>query len=67
MKLKLKLYWPLIAFVLPSAIIGYCYIIPGSCIAGINSYTIGYAATLVGACLTYWSGLRLGASQGDAS
>jgi len=40
-------------------LIGYGIVIPRSCIAGLNQLTLGFAATVLGACLTYWAGLRL--------
>jgi hypothetical protein len=51
-------YVPLLGFVLPTVVIGYGVVIPRSCIAGINELTIGYAATVVGACVTYALGVR---------
>jgi hypothetical protein len=55
---KPRHFGPLAGFVIPSALIGYGFVIPRSCIAGWNELSLGYAATLVGACLTYWAGLR---------
>jgi hypothetical protein len=49
---------PLIGFILPTVIIGYGFVIPRSCIAGVNELTIGYTLTLVGACVTYGVGIR---------
>jgi hypothetical protein len=51
-------FLPLIAFVLPTVVIGYGVVIPRSCIAGVNELTIGFAATIAGACVTYVLGLR---------
>ncbi len=51
-------FLPLIAFVLPTLIIGYGVVIPRSCIAGVNELTIGFATTIAGACATYVLGLR---------
>jgi hypothetical protein len=45
-------------FVLPTAVIGFGVVIPRSCIAGVNELTIGFASTIVGACVTYALGLR---------
>jgi hypothetical protein len=53
-----KHFIPLIGFILPTVIIGYGIVIPRSCIAGINELTIGFTATLAGACATYVLGLR---------
>ena len=49
---------PLAAFVLPTVVIGYGFVIPHSCFAGVNALTIGFATTLAGACLTYILGVR---------
>ena len=50
--------WPLIGFVVPTLVIGFGFVIPGSCIAGINELTIGFVATVAGACVTYWLGVN---------
>ncbi|HZO10106.1 MAG TPA: hypothetical protein VFC77_12035 [Myxococcota bacterium] len=57
--LGLRHFAPLAGFVLPTVAIGYGVVIPRSCIAGLNELTLGFAGTIVGACLTYWAGLRL--------
>ncbi len=49
---------PLLGFVLPTVIIGYGFVIPRSCIAGVNELTIGFATTVLGACVTYVLGVR---------
>jgi hypothetical protein len=56
---RLRLLAPLAGFVLPTVLIGYGVVIPRSCIAGWNELTVGFGATVVGACLTYLAGLRL--------
>ena len=56
--MTLRHYVPLIGFVLPTVVIGYGVVIPRSCIAGINDLTLGFAATILGACVTYVLGLR---------
>ena len=60
---KLRLLAPLLGFVLPTVLIGYGVVIPRSCIAGWNELTVGFGATVVGACLTYLAGLRLAARK----
>jgi hypothetical protein len=50
---------PLMGFIVPTAIIGFGFVIPGSCIAGLNELSVGFATTLAGACVTYVLGLRL--------
>ena len=53
-------YWtPLLGFVVPTVVIGYGFVIPRSCIAGINELTIGFATSIIGACVTYGLGLRV--------
>ena len=49
---------PLLGFVLPTVVIGYGFVIPRSGIAGVNELTIGFATTIVGACITYLFGVR---------
>ena len=56
--MKPKYFLPLIGFALPTVVIGYGLVIPASCIAGINQLSVGFAATVVGACVTYWAGVR---------
>jgi hypothetical protein len=56
--MKLRYLLPLAGFVVPTAGIGYGIVIPRSCIAGVNNLTLGFAATIVGACVTYILGLR---------
>jgi ABC-type Fe3+ transport system permease subunit len=59
--LRLRHLAPLAGFVVPTVVIGYGFVIPRSCIAGWNELTLGFGATVVGACLTYLAGLRLAA------
>ena len=56
--MKLRHFYPLIGFVIPTVVIGYGIVIPRSCIAGINDLTIGFASSVVGACATYYFGVR---------
>jgi ABC-type Fe3+ transport system permease subunit len=56
--MKIRHYTPLVGFVVPTVVIGYGVVIPRSCIAGVNELTIGFATTVIGACLTYVLGLR---------
>jgi hypothetical protein len=60
----LRLFAPLAGFVVPTVLIGYGVVIPRSCIAGVNELTIGFAATVLGACFTYWAGVRLAIGRG---
>ena len=56
--MTIRHYLPLVGFVVPTVIIGYGFVIPRSCIAGVNELTIGFASSIVGACVTYYFGLR---------
>jgi ABC-type Fe3+ transport system permease subunit len=56
--MKPRHYVPLVGFVVPTIVIGYGVVIPRSCIAGINELTLGFGATILGACVTYVLGLR---------
>jgi len=56
--MKIRHYIPLAGFVIPTIVIGYGVVIPRSCIAGVNELTIGFATTVLGACVTYLLGLR---------
>jgi hypothetical protein len=57
--MKLTYFYPLIAFVVPTVFLGYGFVIPKSCIAGINDLTLGFATTVIGASVTYWMGVRV--------
>ena len=56
--MKLRYFLPLAGFVLPTVVIGYGIVIPRSCIAGVNELTLGFAASIVGACVSYVVGVR---------
>jgi len=56
--MKARHYTPLVGFVVPTIVIGYGVVIPRSCIAGVNELTLGFAATVAGACVTYVLGVR---------
>ena len=57
--MKFKYTVPLLAFVVPTLVIGYGFVIPNSPIAGVNELTIGFGTTVLGACLTYFAGIQL--------
>jgi hypothetical protein len=57
--MKLRHFHPLLSFVVPTLFIGYGFVIPRSCIAGVNQLSIGFAPTTVAACFSYWAGVRL--------
>ena len=56
--MKLRYFYPLVGFVIPTVVIGYGIVIPHSCIAGFNDLTIGFASSVIGACATYYLGVR---------
>lgn len=73
--MKLSYFYPLIGFVIQTVVIGYGFVIPKSCIAGVNDLTVGFGATVLGACATYGLGVRAvfrdlrneGEGKGDAT
>ena len=56
--MKARYFVPLVGFVVPTVVIGYGWVIPQSCIAGLNELTLGFATTVIGACATYYFGVR---------
>ncbi len=56
--MKVRYFVPLIGFALPTLVIGFGYSIPKSCIAGINEQSVGFLVSVLGACVTYWVGVR---------
>jgi ABC-type Fe3+ transport system permease subunit len=58
LSMTLRHWLPLVGFVVPTVVIGYGFVIPRSCIAGVNELTIGFATTIIGACVTYVLGVR---------
>ena len=56
--MRWKLVMPLVTYVVPTVLIGYGYVIPKSCIAGVNDLTIGFGASILAACVTYGMGVR---------
>lgn len=56
--IRVRPYVPLIGFVLPTVVVGYGFVIPRSCIAGVNELSIGFGTTILGAVLAYFAGQR---------
>ncbi len=52
-RLSWRHFMPLVGFVVPTVVIGYGFVIPRSCIAGINELTLGFASAIAGACVSY--------------
>jgi hypothetical protein len=57
--MKLRHLIPLAAHIVPTIAIGFGYVIPGSCIAGLNELTIGFAASIASTIVAYMIGIRL--------
>lgn len=57
--MRFKHFYPLLAFLIPTTLIGYGVVIPRSCIAGVNQLTVGFASTLLGTVIAYWQGIRV--------
>ncbi|HYE89403.1 MAG TPA: hypothetical protein VEA38_00230 [Terriglobales bacterium] len=55
--MRLRYFLPLLAHLVPTLVIGFGSVIPGSCIDGLNPLTIGFAASIAGTCLAYVGGL----------
>ncbi len=55
---RVRFFLPLAAFLVPTAIVGFGFVIPRSCIAGVNEQSVGFALSLVGASIAYWQGVR---------
>jgi hypothetical protein len=61
----LALYAPLMLHLVPTLAIGFGFVIPRSCIAGVNELTLGFAAANAGFVASYLAGMRLAARQGE--
>jgi SAM-dependent methyltransferase len=57
--MKLAYWMPLVGYVVPTLVIGFGFVIPGSPIAGINELTLGFLGTVAGAAVTYVVGIGL--------
>jgi hypothetical protein len=49
---------PLVGYLIPTLVIGYGFVIPGSPIAGVNQLTVGFGTAVLGAAVTYVLGVR---------
>jgi hypothetical protein len=54
----MRLYLPLVLFVVPTVIIGFGVLIPRSCINGLNELTVGFGSTVFFSIVTYILGVR---------
>jgi hypothetical protein len=57
--MRFKHFYPLLAFLIPTTLIGYGVVIPRTCIAGVNQLSVGFASTLLGTVIAYWQGIRI--------
>lgn len=57
--MRFKHFYPLLAFLIPTALIGYGVVIPRRPIAGVNGLTVGFGSALLGAAIAYWQGVRM--------
>jgi hypothetical protein len=64
--MRLRYFWPLLGFVVPTLVIGFGFVIPKSCIAGINDLTLGFLSSVLGASVTYWAGVRMVLREADS-
>ena len=56
--MRLSDFGPLVGFVVPTAIIGYAYVLPKHGLGGLNELSIGFGTSIVAACVTYVIGVR---------
>ncbi len=56
---QVRLYVPLLGFVIPTLAMGYGVVLPRHGICGVNEITLGFGSTVFGAALTYVTGVRL--------
>lgn len=64
---RLALYAPLLMHVIPTLIIGLGFVIPQSCIAGVNPFSIGFVLTVLGFVPAYLAGIALARRGGGQS
>jgi len=56
-RLRPKDLLPLVAFLVPTVVIGYGFVIPRNGISGVNELTVGFGSTVIGASITYVIGV----------
>ena len=55
--MKAWVYAPLVGHVVPTLVIGFGFVIPGSPIEGVNTYTIGFLSAVLGFISAYVAGI----------
>ena len=58
MKLRLVDLVPLAGFVIPTAVIGYGFVLPRHGFGGVNELSIGFGTSILAAAVTYVIGVR---------
>jgi hypothetical protein len=58
MKLRLVDLVPLAGFVIPTAFIGYGFVLPRHGFGGVNELSIGFGTSILAAAVTYVIGVR---------
>lgn len=56
--LRLRDLIPLVAYVIPTVVLGYGFVMPRNGITGVNELTVGFGSAIAGACVTYVIGIR---------
>ena len=56
---RFAVHAPLLLHVVPTLVIGLGFVIPQSCIAGVNPLSIGFVATVVGFIPVYLAGVAI--------
>jgi hypothetical protein len=59
-------YVPLAGHVIPTLVIGFGFVIPGSPIEGVNTYTIGFLSAILGFIPAYVAGVAIAKRIGRA-
>jgi hypothetical protein len=57
--MRVRYFYPLAGHVIVTLGIGFGYVIPGTCVAGMNDLSVGFVASVAGTCLAYWAGVLL--------
>lgn len=61
---RLAPYAPLLLHVIPTLVIGLGFVIPKSCIAGVNPLSIGFVLTVAGFVPAYLAGIAFARRAG---
>ncbi len=61
------LYAPLAGHIVPTLVIGFGFVIPGSPIEGVNAYTVGFLTAVLGFILAYLAGIAIARRMRRAS